>query len=60
MQETQETLVQCLGQVDLLEKEMATYSKYCCLENPGQKSLVGYSPWEAKSRTQLSRARMSM
>ena len=29
--------------------------QYSCLENPhGQRSLVGYSPWVAKSRTGLS------
>ena len=28
--------------------------QYSCLENPhGQRSLVGYSPWGARSRTQL-------
>ena len=28
--------------------------QYSCLENPhGQRSLVGYYPWVAKSRTQL-------
>ena len=30
--------------------------QYSCLKNPhGQRSLVGYSPWGAKSRTQLKR-----
>ena len=30
----QETGVQSLGPEDLLEKEMATYFQYSCLENP--------------------------
>ena len=34
MQETQETWVQSLGWEDLLEQEMATHSRYSCLENP--------------------------
>ena len=29
-----ETWVRSLGQEDALEKEMATHSKYSCLENP--------------------------
>ena len=34
MKETQETWVQSLDQEDPLEKEMASHSKYSCLENP--------------------------
>ena len=33
MQETQETWVRSLGQEDLLEEGLATYSSYSCLEN---------------------------
>ena len=34
MQKTQEMQVQYLGQVDPLEKEMATHSSISCLKNP--------------------------
>ena len=44
----QETQVRSLGREDPLEKEMATHSPYSCLENPMDKSLVGYSPWVAE------------
>ena len=45
MQEMQETWVRSLGQEDPLENEMATHSRYSCLENPnGQRNLVGYNP----------------
>ena len=34
-----------------LEKEMATHSSVLPGESCGQRSLVGYSPWDCKSRT---------
>ena len=40
-----ETLVQSLGQEDLLEKEMTTHSSVLAGEYHGQRSLVDYSPW---------------
>ena len=40
----QQTWVQSLGQVDPLEKEMATHSSILTWEIHGQRSLVGYSP----------------
>ena len=41
--------VQSLGQEDPLQEEMANPLQYSCLENPhGQRSLVGYSPWDCK------------
>ena len=40
-----ETQVQSLGQEDLLEKEMATYSSTLAWKIHGWRSLVGYSPW---------------
>ena len=43
----QETRVQSLGWEDLLEKEMATHSSIPG-KPPGQRSLVGYSPWDRK------------
>ena len=43
--------VQFLGQEDSLEKEMATHSSILAWKSPGQRSLVGYSPRIAKSRT---------
>ena len=50
MQETQETRV--LGWEDPLEEGMATHSIILSGKIHGQRSLVGYSPWE--SQTQLS------
>ena len=43
-----ETQVRSLGQKDSLEKEMATRSSTLAWEIPGQRSLVGYSPWGHK------------
>ena len=45
----QETQVQPLGQEDLLEKGKATHSSVFVGEHHEQRSLVGYSPWIAKS-----------
>ena len=42
------TWVQSLGREDLLEKEMATHSSTLAWKIPGQRSLVGYSPWGHK------------
>ena len=44
----QETQVQSLGWEDPLEKGMATHSSILPGEFHGQKSLVGYSPWDCK------------
>ena len=41
-----EIRVQSLGQEDLLEKEMATYSSILAWKI--QRNLVGYSPWGHK------------
>ena len=44
-----ETWVQPLRWEDRLKEDMATHSKYSCLENlHGQRSLVGYTPWGCK------------
>ena len=43
----QEIRVQSLGWEDLLEKEMATHSSIPGKPH-GQRSLVGYSPWDRK------------
>ena len=48
VQETQETSVRSLGQEDLLEKGMATYSSILAREFHGQRSFVDYSPWGRK------------
>ena len=42
---TQETWVWSLGQEDLLEKGMATHSRFLPAESHEQRSLVGYSPY---------------
>ena len=44
----QETRVQFLGQEDLLEKGMATPPVFQPGEFHGQRSLVGYGPWDHK------------
>ena len=45
VQEVQETRVQSLGWEDPLE-EMATHSSILAWSIHGQRSLVGYSPWD--------------
>ena len=52
IQEIQETWVQCLGQDDPLEEEMATHSG----KSHGQRSLAGYSPWGRKQSDTTERA----
>ena len=47
-----ETWVQSLGQEDPLEKDMETHSSILAWKSHGPKSLVGYSPWGHKSKTQ--------
>ena len=48
IQEIQETWVQCLGQDDPLEEEMATHSNIFAWEIPLTEEPVGYSPWGLK------------
>ena len=48
MQETQETLIQCLGRDGLLEEGMATYSSNLTWRIPWKGSLAGYSQWGRK------------
>ena len=48
MQEIEETWVRSLGQEDPLEEEMATHSVSLPGKFHGQRSLVGYSPWDHK------------
>jgi len=43
-----ETWVRSLGWEDPLEKEMAIHSGTIAWKIPGQRSLVGYSPWGRK------------
>ena len=49
----QEMRVQSLGQEDPLDEEMATRSSILARGIHGQRSLLGYSPWVAKSQTGL-------
>ena len=44
----QESQIQSLGREDPLEKGMDTHSSILAWRIPGQKSLVGYSPWGCK------------
>ena len=44
----QETRVPSLGKENPLEKEMAIHSVFLSGEFYGQRSLVGYSPWDRK------------
>ena len=41
-------MVRSLGWEDPLEGEMATHSSIPAWTSPGQRSLVGYSPWGHK------------
>ena len=61
MQEAQETQVRSLPQEEPLEEEVAPTPVFLPGKSHRQKSLAGYSPWGAKSQTQLStHARASM
>ena len=53
MQEMPETWVQSLGQKHSLEEGMATHSSILAWRTHGQRTLVGYNLWVAKSRTKL-------
>ena len=53
MQETQEMWVRSLGQEDPLDREWQPTPVFLPEKSHGQRSLVGYSPWVAKSWTQL-------
>ena len=44
----QETQTQPLGWEEPLEKKMATHSSILPGKSHGQRSLVGYSPWDDK------------
>ena len=44
----QETQVQSLGREDPLEKGMTTHSSILAWRIHGQRSLVGYNPWDPK------------
>ena len=48
MVQTLKTWVQSLGQEDPLEKGMATHPVFLPGKLHGQRSLVGYSPWDHK------------
>ena len=49
-----EIWVLSLGGEDPLEKEMSTHSSILAWRIHEQRNLAGYSPWDHKSRTQLS------
>ena len=48
MQETKEKCVRSLGQEDPLEKKMTNHSNSLAWKFHGQRSLLGYSPWDSK------------
>ena len=50
----QETQVRSLGKEDPWEKGMETHPVFLPGEFHGERDLVGYSPWVAKSRIRLS------
>ena len=50
----QETRVWSLGREDPLEKEMATHPSILVWRIPRTEEPDGHSPWDCKSRTQLS------
>ena len=43
-----ETRVRSLGRKDSLEEEMATHCSILAWKFHGQRSLLGYSPWDSK------------
>ena len=51
----QGTRVPSLGQVDPLEKEMATHSSILAWKIPWTEELVGYSPWGHKESDMTKR-----
>ena len=50
-----ETQVRSLGWEDPLEKEMATHSVLLPGKSHGQRSVVGYSPWDCKESEYIHR-----
>ena len=50
----QETCVWSLGGEGSVEKDMTAHSSILAWDIPGQRNLVGYSPWGHKSWTQLT------
>ena len=56
MQVMQEMLVRSLGRDNPLEEEMATHSSILAWKSHGQRSLVGYSPWDCKESDMTDRA----
>ena len=50
VQEAQEARVLSLGQEDPLEESMATLSSIFAWRIHGQRSLVGYNPWDHRDR----------
>ena len=54
VQKTQVTQVQSLGQEDPLDEEMAPTPVFLPGKSRGQRSLAGYSLWDANNRTHLS------
>ena len=54
MQEMGETQVQFLGWEEPCSREWQPPPVFLPGKSHGQRSLVGYSPWVAKSRTQLA------
>ena len=51
----QETRIQSLVREDPLEEEMAIHSSILAGEFHGQRSLVGYSPWDHKQLDKIKR-----
>ena len=56
----QETWVQFLSQKDSLEKDMATHSSILAWRIHGQRSLVGYSPWDRKELDMIDTDQVSI
>ena len=58
MQETQETRVGCLSQKDILDEYVQPTPVFLPGKSYGQRSLVGYSPWDCKELEMTEHAGM--
>ena len=56
----QETQILSLGWEDPLEKGMASHSSFLSGEFYGQRSLVGYSPWDRKESDMTEQLTLSL
>ena len=56
----QEIWIQSLGQEESLQKGMATFPVFLPGEFHGQRSLVGYTPWDGKESDTIKQLTLSL